>query len=278
VTDANVVSRSKPLAVVIGANGGIGSAVSERLLKDGFGIAMVYGKGRDRIDQLLDSQGGETADLFARQCDLASVSDVRGLCRDRTLTSQRLRVLVNAAGLIHRRSMMSVREREWDRVIAVNLKSVYFLTQGMARHMIKASGGSIVNMASASVITGGVSLGAYGIAKAGLIMLTRIAAQELGPYGIRVNAVSPGFIRTPMTEAAYSNPDSYAERLALTPLRRIGDAVDVAGAVSFLCSEDAGFVTGQTIVVDGGSHDGTLGKLQRAAPAHREEVVSRRSG
>jgi len=248
---------TRPLAIVTGANGGIGLAVAERLHADGFALALFHHRNRDRLDRFIAAKGGEGEALFAVSCDLGAGAAIAAALADPRL-ARPVAVLVNNAGALTRSAFLDVTEADYDSVMMVNLKSCFLLMQGAARRMAESGGGSIVNIASATATTPGPGLGAYSIAKAGLVMATRLAAQELGPAGIRVNAVSPGLIRTPLNEAAYRDPDVVQHRIELTAVRRIGLPEHVAGIVGYLCSEAAAFVTRQDIVVDGGAHDGML--------------------
>lgn len=248
---------TRPLAIVTGANGGIGLAIAERLQADGFALALFHHRNRDRLDRFIAACGGESGDLFAIGCDLGDPAAIAATMTDPRL-ARPLAALVNNAGGLVRRPFLEMTEAEYDSVMSVNLKSCVLLMQAAARRMAADGGGAIVNIASATATTPGPGLGAYSIAKAGLVMATRVAAQELGAANIRVNAVSPGLIRTPLNEAAYRDPAVVQHRIELTAVRKIGLPEHVAGIVAWLCSDAAAFVTGQNVVVDGGAHDGML--------------------
>jgi NAD(P)-dependent dehydrogenase (short-subunit alcohol dehydrogenase family) len=247
----------KALAIVTGANGGIGIAVAKRLWEANYALCLTWNSGRDRLDTFIASQGGETPDLFELRVDLSDITSLRTAFDDKRL-DRPLRALVNNAGAFRRQLLLEVEDGDYDSVMNVNLRSCLVLTQWATPRMAKAGGGSIINIASATGNVPGPGLGVYSIAKAGLVMLSRLAAQELGRSGIRVNTVSPGLIVTPMTERTYQDPVQKQHREEMTATGRVGTPEDVAGIVAFLCSDDSSFITGQNIVVDGGAHDGML--------------------
>lgn len=247
----------KPLAVITGANGGIGLSTARHLWRDGYALALHYRHGHDQIDAFIKENGGPADDLFAFRCDLADIPGIAAALEHPRL-DRKLGVLVNNAGGFIRQPLLAVSPADYDAVMNLNLKSCLLLTQWAATRMSGTGGGVIVNVASATATVPGPGLGVYGVAKAGLVMLTRLAAQEFGHLGIRVNAVSPGLIRTPMTEKAYADPEEKRHREELTAGGQIGHPDDVAAAIAFLCGDKARFITGQNIMIDGGAHDGML--------------------
>lgn len=260
---------SRRLAMVTGANGGIGSAIAERLFMDGYSVAMVVHRNRETAGALAHRLGGPNEDVLIVRCDLSDPGQARSLMTCESLADRQLAVLVNNHGVMYKAPLLEISENDYDAVMNVNLRSTYFLTQAAARRMVTTGGGSIVNIASASVTLPSLNLGAYTLSKAGMLMLTRVAAQELGVHNIRVNAVSPGLVPTAISEQAYRDPEVVAARRNSLAVDRFGDPRDVANAVAFLVSDQAAYVTGQNLLLDGGSHDNFL-KPMRTEVAVRE--------
>jgi NAD(P)-dependent dehydrogenase (short-subunit alcohol dehydrogenase family) len=243
------------LAVVTGANGGIGLAVAKALSASGHRVALLHHQHRDAIDDWLATID-DTNRTQAVRCDLRSADSIAEACG--AIDESSVTVLVNNAGILYRQAFFDVQPADFDDVLDVDLKGPFFLTQRLARGMVERRRGSIVNIASAATAVATAHLGAYGLAKSAVLMFTRVLAQELGPFGIRANSVSPGLIRTPLNEASYRDPEDYRARVERSAVKRAGSPDDVAAAVAFLCSDGAGFITGQNLVVDGGSHDSML--------------------
>jgi NAD(P)-dependent dehydrogenase (short-subunit alcohol dehydrogenase family) len=254
------------LAVVTGANGGIGLAVAQALWASGHRVALVHHQHRDAIDDWLATVD-DTSRTQTVSCDLGSPGSIARACE--AIDESSVTALVNNAGILHRQAFLEVQPADFDDVLDVDLRGPFFLTQRLARGMVQRRRGSIVNIGSAATAVATAHLGAYGLAKSALLMFTRILAQELGPYGIRANSVSPGLIRTPLNEASYRDPEDYRARVERSAVKRAGSPDDVAAAVAFLCSDEAGFITGQNLVVDGGSHDNMLAQASwvRERPA-----------
>lgn len=232
---------------VTGGGSGIGEATARRVVAEGAWVAVldVDGAAAQRVARELDGVAVEVdvADTDAMQEAIAGAArDLGGLT-----------ALVNNAGIGNLKALHEYAEAEWERLIAVNLKGAFNGIRAVVPHLRASGGGSIVNVASVSGVRPTRGEAPYAAAKAGVIALTRSAALEYGPEGIRVNCVSPGFIRTHLTEFAFSNPEWIETLERRTPLRRAGAAEDVAKVVVFLCSDLAGYVTGQNLLVDGGS-------------------------
>ncbi|MET8974738.1 SDR family NAD(P)-dependent oxidoreductase [Streptomyces sp. NPDC004539] len=235
-------------AFVTGAASGIGRACAVLLAEAG---ATVHAADRD-------ARGLEdTAALAGRESVRVHPLDVtdRTQLRRALASCGRLDVLAAVAGIMHSSPVLETRDEDLDRVWAVNFKGVLYACQEAAGLMIgQGSGGSIVTMASGAVDTGGAGLLCYGVAKAAVVQLTKTLATEVGPHGIRVNAVAPGWVRTPMTDrsdpAAQARVESSMTRLA--PLGRVGEPEDVAHAVLYLASDASAFVTGQILRPNGG--------------------------
>jgi NAD(P)-dependent dehydrogenase (short-subunit alcohol dehydrogenase family) len=227
------------VAVVTGGSGGIGSACVQRLTRDGFEVVSV-----DLVPPARPQPGRHvTADLLDVEATLAAV---RGACA-------RVDVLVNGAGVVESRRFGEVGLADWERVVGVNARAPFFLLQGLVDRMPRGS--AVIGISSIEAITvlamSGATSSVYASTKAALSSLTETLAVELGPCGIRVNAVAPGLIRTPLTATAQADERDAWIR-SRTPLGRWGEPDDIAGVVGFLASPASAFMTGTTLVVDGG--------------------------
>ena len=237
-------------ALVTGASRGIGAAIAKKLAARGFMVIINYGHSSaaaEEVKNQIEQAGGQAVLM---QGDVSSGGDVDRMFKDIKKTWGRLDVLVNNAGINRDTLLVRMKEDQWDAVLSTDLKSVFFTTKAAASLMMRQRSGSIINIASVVGITGNAGQANYAAAKAGVIGFTKSVAKELAARGIRVNAIAPGFIETDMTDAI---PEKIREGMLETiPLRRGGKAEDVANAVAFLASDDAGYITGQVLKVDGG--------------------------
>ena len=237
-------------ALVTGASRGIGAAIAKKLAARGFMVIINYGHSSaaaEEVKNQIEQAGGQAVLM---QGDVSSGDDVDRMFKDIKKTWGRLDVLVNNAGINRDTLLVRMKEDQWDAVLSTDLKSVFFTTKAAASLMMRQRSGSIINIASVVGITGNAGQANYAAAKAGVIGFTKSAAKELAARGIRVNAIAPGFIETDMTDAI---PEKIRKGMLETiPLRRGGKAEDVANAVAFLASDDAGYITGQVLKVDGG--------------------------
>ncbi|MFI7010715.1 SDR family NAD(P)-dependent oxidoreductase [Streptomyces sp. NPDC050145] len=241
-------------AFVTGAAGGIGRATAALLAEAG---ATVHGADRDtqglhETAALIKEQGG-TAHVHT--VDVTDRAQVAEAVATAVATSGGLDIMAAVAGIMHRSTVLETQDEDLDRVLAVNFKGVLYACQEAARAMIAAgTRGSIVTMASGAVDTGGPELLCYGAAKAAVVQLTKTLATEIGPHGIRVNAVAPGWIRTPMTNRQDESEQARVESVMarMSPLGRVGEAEDIAHAVLHLASDAASFTTGQILRPNGG--------------------------
>jgi NAD(P)-dependent dehydrogenase (short-subunit alcohol dehydrogenase family) len=253
-------------AIVTGASDGIGGAIALQLAADcaarAEGLDLVLtASGRKPAPQALlgrlDAAGARTAFLTGDLADPAACADLAARALD-TLGGLDAFVSNAGASVPHKLAELSV--ADWDRTFAVNTRPTFVLAQAF-RPALSAARGRIVAVAPMSGLRPHTGLGVYSAAKAALIMLCRVLAQEWAADGIRVNAVAPGMIRTPLTERIYQHPEVKARREALVPLGRIGTPADIAGVVAFLAGPGAAYVTGQVLLADGGIADSALGAI-----------------
>ncbi|PPD50916.1 MAG: 3-oxoacyl-ACP reductase [Methylobacter sp.] len=236
----------KQIALVTGASRGIGRAIAERLVKDGFfviGTATTAG-GAEAISAFLGESG---RGLTLNVADPASVEEVLKSINENFGTPA---VLVNNAGITRDNLLMRMKDEEWDDIINTNLTSVFRMSKAVLRGMMKAKTGRIINISSVVGATGNAGQANYAAAKAGMVGFAKSLAKEVGSRNITVNTVAPGFIDTDMTKEL--SDDIKNNLLASIPLSRLGDAQEIAHAVSFLASEGAGYITGETLHVNGG--------------------------
>jgi glucose 1-dehydrogenase len=239
--------------LVTGSSKGIGRGIAVRLAREGANVVVNYNS---------DPQGAEeaVADTMALgvrgvaiQADLGSVDSIRRLVEQSIAALGSLDVLVNNAGIETRAPFWDVTERDFDRVLSVNLKGVFFATQAMVQHLRATNRpGRIINISSVHEELPFPNFAAYCASKGGLKMLTRNLAVELGPLGITINSIAPGAIETPINSKLLNDPTKLSALLSQIPLGRLGKPDDVAGLAAFLASDAAAYVTGSTFVVDGG--------------------------
>ena len=233
-------------ALVTGSTRGIGRAIAETLAGAGARVAVV-GRDQTKAAQAADEIGHD-ARGFA--CDVGDPASIVVLIESVEKAFGQIDILVNNAGLTRDNILFRIKDEDWDTVLDANLRGAFVAIRAASRGMIKRRWGRIVNIASVVGITGNKGQANYAASKAGLIGLTKSVAKELGSRNVLVNAVAPGFIDTDMTAAM--TPEARASLSGQIPLERLGSPRDVAGVVTFLASEHAAYITGQTVVVDGG--------------------------
>ncbi|MED3723694.1 3-oxoacyl-[acyl-carrier-protein] reductase [Geobacillus stearothermophilus] len=238
------------IALVTGASRGIGRAVALELARQGVNVVVNYAGSEAKANEVVEMIRSLGREAIAVQADVARAEEVERLVKTVLDQFGRLDILVNNAGITRDNLLMRMKEEEWDAVINTNLKGVFLCTKAVTRPMMKQRGGRIINIASVVGVIGNPGQANYVAAKAGVIGLTKTAARELASRNITVNAVAPGFITTDMTEAL--SEELKGEMLKQIPLARFGEPDDVARVVAFLASDAAGYMTGQTLHVDGG--------------------------
>jgi 3-oxoacyl-[acyl-carrier protein] reductase len=240
----------KRVALVTGGSRGIGRAIAERLAADGMPVAINYLANEEAAQEVVDGINAAGGEAIAVAADVGIEADVAAMFATVGETFESPSVLVNNAGITRDNLLLRMSAAEWDDVMATNLRSVFLCTKTALRGMLKARWGRIVNVSSVSGLAGNPGQSNYAAAKSGIIGFTKSVAKEVGSRGITVNAVAPGFIATDMT--AGLSDDLAADVARQTSVGRLGTADEVASAVAYLVSGGAAYVTGQTIVVDGG--------------------------
>mgnify|MGYP002604571534 CR=1 FL=1 len=238
------------VALVTGAGRGIGRAIAIALAKEGAEVVVNYNGSEERakeVKQTIEENGGK-ASIY--KCNVSDFEACEAMIKDIVKEHGRLDILVNNAGITRDNLLMKMSEEDFDAVIQTNLKGVFNCTRHIARQMLKQKSGRIINISSVSGVLGNAGQANYCAAKAGVIGLTKSAAKELASGGITVNAVAPGFIKTEMTDVL--KDDIKKAIMENIPMKAFGETEDIANAVAFLASEEARYITGQVISVDGG--------------------------
>jgi 3-oxoacyl-[acyl-carrier protein] reductase len=241
---------SGKVAVVTGGSRGIGRAIALRLAEGGAKVVVNYRSNEQAANEVVDQIGAGGGESIAVQADVSQVSDAQALIGAAKKAFGRIDILVNNAGTTRDTLLMRMSEDDWDVVLDTNLKGTFNCIKAASRQMMRQRSGRIVNITSVAGMSGNAGQANYASAKAGIIGLTKTVAKELGGRQITCNAVAPGFVPTDLT----ADLPQHLIELAIerTPLGRMGSPEDMAAAVAYLASDEAGFVTGQVLAVDGG--------------------------
>jgi glucose 1-dehydrogenase len=239
------------VALVTGAARGIGLAIAKRLVEEGAIVTMT---------DVLDAEGASAAQHLNAayvHCDVSKPADITSSLASVVKAHGAIDILVNNAGISIAKDFLEITEEEFDKVISINLKGAFLLTQGAARQMVKQveagrKPGTIVNMSSVNDTLAIPSIAPYTMSKGGVKQLTAVSALALAPHGIRVNAIGPGSIRTAMLTGTLQDKAAVSRALSRTPLGRVGEPEEIASIAAFLASDDASYITGQVIYADGG--------------------------
>ncbi|MGH3034860.1 MAG: 3-oxoacyl-[acyl-carrier-protein] reductase [Gaiellaceae bacterium] len=244
-TGSNFASLEGKVALVTGGSRGIGAAICRELGRGGARVAVNYRASKEEAEQVAGEIGG-----VAAGGNVADAGEAQALIEQVESELGDLDILVNNAGITRDTLIARMTDEDWEQVIDTNLRGAFNTSRAVARKMLRRRAGAIVNLTSVVGLHGNPGQANYAASKAGIIGLTKALARELGSRGVRVNAVAPGYIDTELTRVL---PEPAREAiLGNTPLGRLGDPEDVAGAVRFLCSDEAAFVTGEVLLVDGG--------------------------
>ncbi len=246
----NLFDVSGKVAIVTGARTGLGFGIAEGLAEAG---CAVVGAGHAQMPELERSVAAKGGRFLFFYIDMTSQERIPALVEAAVKEFGRLDILVNNAGIIRREDMLAFSEKDWDDVINVNLKSLFFLSQAAARQMERqGTGGKIINIASMLSFQGGIRVPSYTASKSGVAGLTKLMANELAKFNIQVNAIAPGYMATNNTEALQKDAQRSAEILGRIPAGRWGTPDDLKGAALFLASHASDYVTGHILAVDGG--------------------------
>ena len=238
---ADFCSLDGKAALVTGGSRGIGRAIALELARAGAAVVVGYQSGQEEAEQVAVETGGR-----AVQADVSDPDSARSLVD----AAGEIDILVNNAGITRDGLLARMPDEDWRAVIETNLSSMFYTCRAAARPMMKRRSGAIVNVSSIVGVHGNPGQTNYAAAKAGIIGFTKSLARELGSRGVRANVVAPGYVSTRLTDVLPQ--EAQQAMLGATPLGRLGDPEDVAGAVRFLCSDEASFITGEVLLVDGG--------------------------
>lgn len=238
-------------AIVTGSSSGIGHAIALYLAKAG-AIVTLAARRIERLKKVvweIEKMGGKALPL---KIDVREKADIQKMVTETVRQFGRVDILVNNAGILDFKKFLEIDDQSWDQILDVNLRGYFWAAQEVAKEMAKKKSGRIINIASIAGFCAFPQITVYNVSKAGIIMLTKSIAAELGPLGINVNAIAPGLIETEMTEGMLKNPKTAEELLTKIPLARTGKPEDIASVVLFLASDLSSYMTGETVIVDGG--------------------------
>ncbi|MDA7417264.1 SDR family NAD(P)-dependent oxidoreductase [Xenophilus arseniciresistens] len=250
------------VCVVTGAGGGIGSEVAVQLLAAGARVALLD-RDSARLVQIAGSLDTSPGRVMTLACDVTDAASIEAAAQQVSQAWGPAQLLVNNAASLYADALMDISIDKWNQLLQVNLTGYLLCAQVFGRQMIGNGGGAMVHIASISASIPQPYSGAYSVSKAGVKMLSQLLAVELGEHGVRSNVVSPAMIRTPMSEGIYQNPAVRERREQIVPAGRISTPQDIAGAVLFLASERASYISGQEFLVDGGLTQAWLSLIPR---------------
>ncbi|SHJ69893.1 3-oxoacyl-[acyl-carrier-protein] reductase [Caminicella sporogenes DSM 14501] len=245
-----MMNLSGKTAIVTGGSRGIGKAIALKLAEKGADIVVNYTSNFEKAQEVVEKIKSMGRKAIAIKADVSNPDDVANLVKEVSKNFESIDILVNNAGITRDGLLIRMKDEDWDKVININLKGTYLCTKLVGKKMMKQRSGKIINVASVVGIIGNAGQANYSASKAGVIGFTKSAAKELAARGITVNAVAPGFIETEMTDKLPADViENYKKNI---PIARFGKPEDVANVVAFLASEEANYITGQVINVDGG--------------------------
>lgn len=249
---AGLFALSEKTALITGSTSGMGKAIAYAMGLHGAKV-VVSSNDTEGVIRTVEEFRSENIEAIGVECDMSQKTDIDTLFKQAISTFGKVDILVNCVGLAPMGSFLEINQENFEKTMAVNLQSAIYLTQLVLPQMQIQKDGVIIYLASIAGVRGNKMLGLYGVSKAGLIELARNLAVEFGPDNIRVNSISPGMINTPFSESLIKNEEFMKKRLGQTPLRRVGEVDEIAGVAVMLASKAGGFITGQNIIVDGGT-------------------------
>jgi NAD(P)-dependent dehydrogenase (short-subunit alcohol dehydrogenase family) len=248
----NLFDLKTKVALVTGASSGMGKAIAIAFAQYGAKVILSSNNSEELAD-LQNSSNTEGLEVLCTFCDMSLKSDIDNLMKISEAHFGKIDILVSTVGMAPIGSFLDINQEIFEKTMALNLQSAIYLTKLVLPEMQAKKDGVIIYLASIAGVRGNKNLGLYGVSKAGLIEMARNLAVEFGPDNIRVNSISPGMINTPFSESLINNEEFMKKRLSQTPLRRIGTVDEIAGVAVMLASKAGGFITGQNIIVDGGT-------------------------
>ncbi|MBN1848558.1 MAG: SDR family oxidoreductase [Deltaproteobacteria bacterium] len=240
------------VAIVTGGGKGIGKAIALGLAECGAKVVLAA-RDKEALDQTADEIKQKGGEALAHVVDLMDTAQIDRLVETTVSTYGRIDILINNAARSYLKPLMDLREDGWDKIFGTNCKAVFLLSRGAARIMKEKGGGRIINITTIGAVRGGTGMAAYHASKAALSMLTKCMAVEWAFMNINVNAVGPGITKTAFSQPLWQNPEMEKMITGKIPKGKIAEPADIVGPVLFLCSEDADYITGETIYVDGGA-------------------------
>lgn len=239
-------------ALITGSTSGMGKAIANAMGLHGAKV-VISSNDTAGVIETVEEFRAEDIEAIGVECDMSSKTDIDTLFQQTIQTFGKIDILVNCVGIASVGSFLEINQENFEQTMAVNLQAAIYLTKLILPQMQVQRDGTIIYLASIAGVRGNKMLGLYGVSKAGLIELARNLAVEFGPDNIRVNTISPGMINTPFSESLIKNEAFMEKRLSQTPLRRVGEVEEIAGVAVMLASKAGGFITGQNIIVDGGT-------------------------
>ena len=248
----DLFSLKGKVALITGASSGMGKAIAEGMGHQQARV-VISSNEPEQLAKVVQEFLALGIEVLGIACDMAKGEEIENLVNQTLHAFEKIDILVNCVGMAPTGSFLDTTSQSFDKTMQLNIQAAMYLTQLVIPQMQLQKDGAIIYLASIAGVRGNRHLGLYGISKAGLIEMARNLAVEFGPDNIRVNTISPGMIQTPFSEGLMSNPVFMEKRLAQTPLRKVGQVAEIAGVAVMLASKAGGFITGQNIIVDGGT-------------------------